>query len=146
MPAKASICDHGHHMNFKRTFALVSALILAACVVAATGTAHAFDLGTLHAQDLKLPCASCHGETAPLAMGTEASLETANRNCIACHGDAKSLAEKIKPKLAHKEINPHASHLVEIDCVTCHTAHRSAEAYCNKCHAFDMPMPPRAAK
>ena len=66
--------------------------------------------------------------------------------CTACHGDAKSLAEKLAPKLVHKEINPHGSHLVEIDCVTCHRGHSAGEAYCQQCHAFDMTMPPKAKK
>ena len=82
----------------------------------------------------------------PIARDTEDSLATANQNCINCHGDAKSLAVRLAPRLVHKEINPHQSHLVEIDCVTCHRGHAAAEAYCQQCHAFDMPMPPRAKK
>ena len=79
-------------------------------------------------------------------MTPEEGLATVNQNCVNCHGDAKSLAEKLAPKLVHKEINPHGSHLVEIDCVTCHRGHAAGEAYCQQCHAFDMTMPPKSKK
>jgi fumarate reductase flavoprotein subunit len=104
------------------------------------------DLAVFHAENVKLNCSGCHGDVSPLTVSAEASLATANQNCLNCHGDAKSLAAQIEPKLVHKEINPHASHLVQIDCVTCHSGHTAKEAYCNQCHAFDMPMPPKSAK
>jgi fumarate reductase flavoprotein subunit len=133
-------------MSSKLLSAGALAMALAAAVLFMPPPAAAIDLATYHAQDLKLPCASCHGEKAPLALNAEESLAVVNQNCLNCHGDAKSLAEKIAPKLAHKEINPHASHLAEIDCVTCHTGHKMSEAYCQNCHTFDLPMPPKAKK
>jgi fumarate reductase flavoprotein subunit len=127
-----------------------AALIVAAVVTcfssAFAQTAAPPDLAAFHMQNMKLACASCHGDKGPLAVSAEQSLATANQNCLNCHGDAKGLAEKIAPKLVHKEINPHAGHLVQIDCVTCHSGHTAKEAYCNQCHAFDMPMPPKSAK
>ena len=103
-------------------------------------------LATAHAQQAKLACTACHGDKTPTSVAPEESLATINRSCVNCHGDAKSLAEKLAPKLVHKEINPHGSHLVEIDCVTCHHGHTAGEAYCQQCHAFDMTMPPKAKK
>ena len=104
------------------------------------------NLATVHAQQSKLTCTACHGDKTPTSVTAEESLATVNQNCLNCHGDAKSLAEKLAPKLVHKEINPHGSHLVEIDCVTCHRGHSAGEAYCQQCHAFDMTMPPKAKK
>jgi fumarate reductase flavoprotein subunit len=104
------------------------------------------NLATAHAQQSKLACNACHGDKTPTSVTPEESLATVNQNCVNCHGDVKSLAEKLAPKLVHKEINPHGSHLVEIDCVTCHRGHAAGEAYCQQCHAFDMTMPPKAKK
>jgi fumarate reductase (cytochrome) len=104
------------------------------------------NLATAHAQQSKLACNACHGDKTPTSVTAEESLATVTQNCVNCHGDAKSLAEKLAPKLVHKEINPHGSHLVAIDCVTCHRGHAAGEAYCNQCHAFDMPMPPKVKK
>ncbi len=104
------------------------------------------NLAAVHAQQSKLTCNSCHGDKTPTSVSAEESLATANQNCINCHGDAKAVAAALLPKLVHKEINPHASHLVQIDCVTCHHGHTAGEAYCQQCHAFDMTMPPKAKK
>jgi fumarate reductase flavoprotein subunit len=109
-------------------------------------TAPAPNLATVHAQQSKLACNACHGDKSPMSVTAEESLATVNQNCVNCHGDAKTLAQLIAPKLVHKEINPHASHLVEIDCVTCHHGHSASEAYCQQCHSFDMTMPPKAKK
>ena len=129
-------------------------ILLAAALIGAAMSSIAFaqstptppNLATAHAQQSKLACNACHGDKTPSSVTAEESLATVNQNCRNCHGDAKSLAEKLAPKLVHKEINPHGSHLVEIDCVTCHRGHAAGEAYCNQCHAFDMPMPPKAKK
>ncbi len=102
------------------------------------------NLATVHAQQSKLACSACHGNKTPTSVSAEEALATANQNCINCHGDAKAVAAAILPKLKHKEINPHASHLVQIYCVTCHHGHAAGEAYCQQCHAFDMTMPPKA--
>jgi len=104
------------------------------------------NLATVHVQSAKLACNACHGDKTPTSANAEDALATADRSCTNCHGDAKAVAAALLPKLVHKEINPHASHLVEIDCVTCHRGHAAAEAYCQQCHAFDMAMPPKATK
>jgi len=118
------------------------------CASAAAQTAQSTsappNLATVHAQQSKLACTACHGDKTPTSVSAEEALATANQSCINCHGDAKAVAAALLPKLVHKEINPHASHLVEIDCVTCHRGHAAGEAYCNQCHAFEMPMPPMA--
>jgi fumarate reductase flavoprotein subunit len=104
----------------------------------------ASQLATVHAEQSKLNCNACHGDKTPTSVSAEEALATVNQNCMNCHGDSKAVSAAILPKLVHKEINPHGSHLVQIDCVTCHRGHAAGEAYCNQCHAFEMPMPPKA--
>jgi fumarate reductase flavoprotein subunit len=44
-------------------------------------------------------------------------------------------------------LNPHASHLGNIPCSSCHMGHQESKAYCLNCHKnFDMPIPGGAAK
>lgn len=106
------------------------------------------DLASFHAKQVKVACTACHEKGDPKALPAEQSLATTNRKCESCHGDYAKLAEMVAPKLANKYINPHASHLVAIDCTTCHAGHAAEESFCLQCHAFDMPMPggARAAK
>jgi fumarate reductase flavoprotein subunit len=122
----------------------VIAIAVAAFAAAALGQSQAPNLASVHAQKMNLPCGACHGEKNPTAVTPEEALATADQKCTGCHGDAKAVAVALTPKLKDKNINPHASHLVQIDCVTCHRGHTVAESYCLQCHAFDMPMPPRA--
>ena len=132
--------------RFVSAAAAIGLAILCSAALAQSPTPTPPNLATAHAQQSKLACTACHGDKTPTSVTAEESLATVNQNCVNCHGDAKSLAEKLAPKLVHKEINPHGSHLVEIDCVTCHHGHSAGEAYCQQCHAFDMTMPPKAKK
>jgi fumarate reductase flavoprotein subunit len=97
-------------------------------------------LADLH-KSHKLACKSCHGESKPQSLVPEEALARANASCVSCHGDMAKMAAVSKPKLANPHVNPHASHLVQIDCVTCHKGHEPEQSYCVQCHAFDMPMP-----
>ena len=124
----------------------VAVLCTAAGAQTAPSTSAAPNLASVHTEQSKLACNACHGDKMPTSVNAEEALAIVNGNCVNCHGDAKAMAEAILPKLKHKEINPHAGHLVQIDCVTCHHGHAAGEAYCNQCHAFDLPMPPRTAK
>jgi fumarate reductase flavoprotein subunit len=134
------------HPRFVSAAAAIGLAILCSAALAQSPAPTPPNLATAHAQQSKLACNACHGDKTPTSVTPEESLATVNQNCVNCHGDAKSLAEKLAPKLVHKEINPHGSHLVEIDCVTCHRGHAASEAYCQQCHAFDMTMPPKAKK
>lgn len=98
------------------------------------------DLATLHEEVGKLDCRDCHLVADPRLVTAEQDLRTANQQCVVCHGTAANVAAKIKPRLANKYINPHAGHVVSIECVTCHISHEKPQAYCSNCHAFDMPM------
>jgi fumarate reductase flavoprotein subunit len=80
-----------------------------------------------------ITCQECH-ETADNIIVDDKESKV-NATCITCHGDLKELA-----KLSDKDINPHASHLGNINCSTCHKGHEKSEAYCLKCHSFTMPI------
>lgn len=99
------------------------------------------DLATLHEEVGKLDCKDCHGAAKPTSVPAEEALRTVNQQCMACHGGMANVARLIQPRLANKHINAHDSHVVSIECVTCHVGHdKPSEAYCQNCHAFQMPM------
>jgi fumarate reductase flavoprotein subunit len=77
-----------------------------------------------------IACASCHKENPP-----KAAVPTAV--CIDCHGAYATIAGKTK-KI---EPNPHASHLEELSCESCHHAHKSPENHCLSCHSFEFKVP-----
>jgi len=120
-------------------------LLLAALLsvpAAAQSTDNATALANFHASRAGLGCADCHPGGDPASTAPEAVLAAVNRQCQACHGDSANVAKASRPKLADPNINPHASHLVAVDCTVCHAGHASVtESYCLKCHAFTMPMP-----
>ena len=65
--------------------------------------------------------------------------------CLAatCHGGMEQVAARHK---GAAWLNPHASHLGNIACGSCHFAHEESKAYCLNCHTnFNMPMRGRAA-
>lgn len=125
---------------------IIFAALFALLALVATAQAQAptleesLDLATFHEEFHKVDCKDCHGATDLKTMTPEASLRVANQKCMDCHGTAANVAAKIRPKLANKHINPHAGHVVSIECVTCHKSHDPSVAYCTNCHAFDMPM------
>jgi fumarate reductase flavoprotein subunit len=101
-------------------------------------------LAEFHATKPGLACTACHPDARgnPLSVTPEVALAAANRQCQTCHGDSAQMAKTSQPKLADPNINPHASHLVAVDCTVCHAGHATvSESYCLKCHAFTMPMP-----
>ncbi len=89
-------------------------------------------LADLHASK-QLGCDVCHGTGGTLVDDNE---EPVNSNCVKCHG---SLSEVGKKAAGH--INPHKSHLGEINCTACHAGHSASKAYCLNCHDFPMKIP-----
>ncbi len=89
------------------------------------------NMDALHAQK-NVACGACH-DTQLIPDDTEAR---ENKRCTTCHGSLEKIAAKNK---AH--INPHKSHLGEINCTACHHAHTSSRAYCANCHSFPMKIP-----
>lgn len=115
---------------------------LASVPAMAQAPGDATNLAAFHGSKAGVPCTACHPDGDPASMAPEAALATVNLQCQGCHGDSARVAKATQPKLADPNINPHASHLVAVDCTVCHAGHASfAESYCLKCHAFTMPMP-----
>ena len=77
-----------------------------------------------------IPCAGCHG---PDVNALDDSEQPVNANCVGCHGTLTELAKK-----ATGHINPHKTHLGEINCTVCHHGHEASKAYCLACHDFEM--------
>jgi hypothetical protein len=121
-----------------RGFALVFA-VAAACGTAAfvthvlaqspaPGAGHGFLIDKHVAAGLN--CASCHSESPP-AKQPDAAV------CSKCHGSYQDLAAKT----AADQPNPHASHLGDIPCESCHRIHQASVIYCAQCHNFDFKAP-----
>lgn len=94
-------------------------------------------LAQLH-QANKVVCADCHGKAKKIVV--DDSERGLNQRCVGCHGNLDVVAVKGKG-----HINPHQSHLGEINCTACHRGHEQSVAYCNGCHSFNLPMPGGAA-
>lgn len=77
-----------------------------------------------------LSCSACHVENPPATAPD-------NSSCIKCHGSYSDIAAKT----AQDQPNPHASHLGDIPCASCHHIHQASVTYCAQCHNFDMKTP-----
>lgn len=83
-------------------------------------------LAGAHAK-MGLDCSACHKE-----VKIDDSERSINKSCTECHGDLATMAKKTS-----EEINPHKSHLGEINCTSCHSGHEASVAYCSNCHQFN---------
>lgn len=78
-------------------------------------------------------CVTCHNTEAP-ASGAYVE----NDVCLKCHGPIEKLQKKTE---GSDGVNPHKSHLGEIDCTLCHEGHQPSQSYCLSCHTnFHMQM------
>ncbi len=92
------------------------------------------NLANIHGK-MNFFCASCHRED----LIPDANATAINAQCIACHGGLEKVASSFK---GPSYLNPHASHLGNIPCTSCHFAHQTSKAYCLNCHQnFNMPIP-----
>lgn len=80
----------------------------------------------------QVSCNDCHGKT----LAVDDSETAVNTNCVGCHGTLEAIGKKTK-----EHINPHNSHLGEINCTTCHKGHTPSKSYCNYCHSYGMKIP-----
>jgi fumarate reductase flavoprotein subunit len=130
-------------MLFDRSIALILAVacIMFAAIVldasaqtpapgaaATPGAGHGFLIDKHLAAGLN--CASCHANAAPPQA-------PADSVCTSCHGSY----EQIAAKSASDNPNPHASHLGDIPCSSCHHIHQASVLYCAQCHNFDLKTP-----
>ena len=82
-----------------------------------------------------MSCATCHGTD----LIPDANATKINEQCASCHGGLEKVALSFK---GPSYLNPHASHLGNISCTSCHAAHKESKAYCLNCHSnFEMPIP-----
>lgn len=126
-------------IRFAALLCLAALAMPAAVAQPASGAA---DLAGFHTTKVGADCGACHPDGNPASLAPEGVLAAANRQCQACHGDAAQMTKVSQPKLADPNINPHASHLVAVDCTVCHGGHAAlSTSYCLQCHAFTMPMP-----
>lgn len=95
---------------------------------AAPGAGHGFLIDKHMAAGLN--CAACHSETPP-------SKQPDSAVCVKCHGTNAQVATKT----ASDQPNPHASHLGDIPCTSCHHVHQASVLYCAQCHNFDLKTP-----
>ncbi|KPZ71754.1 Fumarate reductase flavoprotein subunit precursor [Shewanella sp. P1-14-1] len=98
------------------------------------------DLASFHTE--MGDCQTCHvtGKMKDIKKSMTDSQTHENAQCQDCHG---SYADLVNDKL---EFDPHASHLGDINCTSCHTGHAKPELTCNNCHNFEMEMPFADAK
>jgi Cytochrome c3 len=71
-----------------------------------------------------LTCQSCHNPFPPTGA-PDMSV------CLSCHGGSYAAVAKLTENLSP---NPHASHLGEVPCTTCHGVHKPFVYYCSTCH------------
>lgn len=118
-------------------------------------------LVTPHAQ-ASIDCLDCHVPTMSEQVSEAAawiqgdfsdpieskSSEIATRDfCLRCHDDGNESTgmdwDDIVASTANYGgdigVNPHASHIGNMDCGSCHKVHDQSEMYCNQCHHLDMP-------
>ena len=91
-------------------------------------------LANIHLQK-NLSCTTCHGND----LIPDANATAINAQCVACHGGMEKVAATHK---GPSYLNPHAAHLGNIPCSSCHMGHQESKAYCLNCHTnFNMPIP-----
>lgn len=118
-----------------RFFALATIAAMAAAFAThglaqapAPGAGHGFLIDKHVAAALN--CASCHSESPP-AKAPDSAV------CSKCHGSYKDVAATT----GADQPNPHASHLGDIPCTSCHKIHQASVTYCAQCHNFDFKTP-----
>lgn len=126
-------------LNQRKTLLLLAfGLVVATTAFAAPANRPLLD--QIH-QAAKIKCKDCHGDAKPESLPATESYARIDSACESCHGDLEAMAPVSRPKLVNPHINPHESHLVQSDCITCHKVHQPEQSYCLQCHNFSMPMP-----
>ncbi|MGA9347940.1 MAG: cytochrome c3 family protein [Anaerolineae bacterium] len=103
-------------------------------------------LAQAHAED-NITCLECHEPTiqqqvdelkAYVQGDFEVPLEERKfpmEFCFGCHEPNEHTSyEEVIQRTEGLELNPHGSHIGEMECRICHKAHRASEDYCAQCH------------
>lgn len=80
-------------------------------------------------------CASCHGTSSVSPESVPDDERALSAKCTDCHGGYKNRRK------TGSAIDPHQSHLGDINCTVCHSAHAEPKLICNDCHSFESKMP-----
>ena len=83
-----------------------------------------------------ITCLACHGDGIP-AAGVAVAPDASTAMCLGCHGSFTAVAARTAATLP----NPHASHLGDLACSSCHRAHQPSVDYCGQCHSFGFQVP-----
>lgn len=109
---------------------LIPAAILLASIAAHAAATRFAEAGETHLQSIHsnsgVGCKDCHGTDKPERGASSTA-------CLQCHGPYATLAERTR-KL---DVNPHKSHLGDVDCLKCHGVHApvdESKVPCLSCH------------
>jgi Cytochrome c3 len=81
-------------------------------------------------KSIGIDCFGCHQESPPKQKAQSVV-------CMGCHGDYT----KVAAKTSHLNVNPHETHMGELDCNQCHKGHKKSVNICSQCHTFNMNVP-----
>lgn len=101
---------------------VVAGALMTAPVLAAPDSSTG-PLANFH-QEKGLACAACHTESPP-------KFPVADHVCIACHGGVAAIVDRTHSYEANPHVSPHSA---ELQCSTCHHAHKPSEVSCLACH------------
>lgn len=106
-----------------------------------------------HHGELGITCQSCHTRTISRSLEEIKNYLTGNYYspleeeqysmdfCFRCHDSYDKIISLTSTKVTGKERNPHAGHYGDLECATCHKAHRESYDYCSECHQPDSQEP-----
>lgn len=110
-------------------------LLAAAIAAALCGTVYAAEGNLADFHSKMGGCTVCHGTNTVTPANVPDDEYALNEKCTMCHGGFEKLADK------KKHIDQHGSHLGNVSCTVCHSAHTAPKLICNDCHTFDNKMP-----
>jgi fumarate reductase flavoprotein subunit len=132
--AQMACVDCHRNLVHSRPGSMSAADEIAAIKRAIEDAVQSHHLANIHLQK-NLSCSTCHGND----LIPDANASMINMQCATCHGGMETVAQTFK---GPSYLNPHASHLGNIPCTSCHMAHQESKAYCLNCHTnFNMPIP-----
>jgi nitrate/TMAO reductase-like tetraheme cytochrome c subunit len=133
LPKDMACASCHRNLVHSRPGSLSAADEISAIKRAMNDTVHSSHLANHHVQK-GMTCSTCHGND----LIPDANATSVNAQCATCHGGMEKVAASFK---GPSYLSPHASHLGNIACGSCHYGHQESKAYCLNCHTnFDMPM------